>query len=75
MKKRCTKIYAIYKGETFLTEGNVKECSAFLKVKERTIYYLATKTYKKRIASKRKNGEERKPLLAICIGNVKEEEK
>lgn len=66
-------IYAIYKGENFLTEGTVKECAEFLKVKPSTIYYLACKTNWKRMEGKRKNGKERNRLLGIIIGNIKEE--
>lgn len=40
--------YAIYKGDDFLFMGTKKECSDYLNVKESTIFYYTTPTYKKR---------------------------
>lgn len=40
--------YAIYKGDDFLFMGTKKECSDYLNVKESTISYYTTSTYKKR---------------------------
>lgn len=49
MKKN---IYALYKGDTFLDLGNIKELAEKFKVKEETLYWYATSTYKKRIKDK-----------------------
>lgn len=54
------KIYAVYKGEKFLCEGTAKECANYLDVKEATIRFWNTRTYKKRIKN-----EENKRTLAI----------
>lgn len=43
------KEYAIYKGEECLAIGTIKELAKKLKVKERTIYFYTTPTYKKRV--------------------------
>lgn len=44
MKKQ----YALYKGDNFLMMGTIKELAVKRKVKERTIYFYLTPTYKKR---------------------------
>lgn len=42
------KIYAIYKGDTFLDIGTLKELAKKFNVKEKTIYFYSTEVYKKR---------------------------
>ena len=42
------KIYAIYKGDDFLFEGNIKECSKYFKVKESTVGFWHSPANKKR---------------------------
>lgn len=42
------KHYAIYKGDTFLFEGTVRECAEYFNVKEKTIYFLSTPSQHKR---------------------------
>lgn len=61
------KIYAVYKGEEFLCEGTSKECAEKLNVKIDTIHYWNSKANKKRIASKRINGENRQCKMAFVI--------
>lgn len=41
-------VYALYKGDTFLELGTAKELANYLNVKESTIRFYITKTYKKR---------------------------
>ncbi len=58
------KIYAVYKGEKNLIDGTAKECADFLGVKESTVRFWNTKTYKKRIEKiKTKNNT----MLSIVI--------
>lgn len=45
---------AVYKGDTFLTLGTVKECADYLGMKEETLKFYLTHTYRKRL-EKRKN--------------------
>lgn len=40
--------YALYKGDEFLTLGSIKELALYLGVKERTIHFYSTPTYRKR---------------------------
>lgn len=47
-KKKIPKRYAIYKGETFLFEGTVKECAEHFNVKEKTVYFWTSPALKKR---------------------------
>ena len=42
------KSFAIYKGDKFLFVGTKKECATFLNVKEKTIQFYTTKTYRNR---------------------------
>lgn len=57
------KDYAIYKGDEFLFLGKVKECAEFLDIEPSSIMFLATPSYRKRLA-KRKT---RNPLIVIKI--------
>ncbi len=54
--------YAIYKGDKFLFLGNKKECAKYLKVKEKTISFYTTPTYKKRI-----NNDYNNRIIAIKV--------
>ncbi len=42
------KMYALYHGDNILTIGTIKELAKYLGVKERTIKFYSTPTYKKR---------------------------
>lgn len=55
------KEYAIYKGEECLAIGTIKELAKKLKVKERTIYFYTTATYKKRV----KAGKNRREIIIL----------
>ena len=48
-------IYALYKGDTFLFVGTKRECALYLGVKEKTISWLTTPTYNKRIKNEDHN--------------------
>ena len=50
---RKEKIYALYKGEEFLTEGTAKEIAEEMGIHINTLYYYATSYYRRRL-SKRK---------------------
>lgn len=47
---------AVYKGDTFIYVGTVKECATHLNVKPETIQYYLTDSYARKLA-KRKNSE------------------
>lgn len=51
----------MYKGEECLAIGTIKELAEKLKVKEKTIYFYTTPTYKKRI----KKSKNRRELVRI----------
>lgn len=51
MKKPKTE-YALYKGDDMLGIGTIKELAAELGIKESTVRYYMTPTYKKRSRSK-----------------------
>lgn len=55
------KEYALYKGEECLAIGTLKEIAKKMNVKERTIYFYTTLTYKKRS----KKGKNRRKLIKI----------
>lgn len=58
-------IYALYKGEKFITEGTKQEIAEYIGVKVNTISFLATNVYLKRMtASKHKY---KKPNYLILI--------
>ena len=42
------RIYALYKGDNYLTDGTKKELAEYLKVKIRTIEFYLSPTYAKR---------------------------
>ena len=50
MKK---KEYALYKGDTYLFGGTIKELAEYLKVKEHTIRFYTTPCYLKRIDNRK----------------------
>lgn len=43
-----SKLYAVYKGDTFITVGTIKEIAKELNVKETTVRYWSAPAYKKR---------------------------
>ena len=51
------KIYALYKGEECLGIGTIKELAKELNVKEDTIRFYTTPTYKKRVKKSKKRRE------------------
>lgn len=55
------KVYAMYKGEECLAIGTIKELAEKLGVKEDTIYFYTTPTYKKRV----KKGKNRRVLVRV----------
>src|SRR5699024_6685922 len=46
--KRCSTIYAYYKGDEYQRSGTIKELAEYYGVKEGTIRYYASPTYAKR---------------------------
>ena len=42
------KMYALYHGDNILTIGTIKELAKYLNVKDRTIKFYSTPTYRKR---------------------------
>lgn len=55
------KEYALYKGEECLAIGTIREIAKKMNVKERTIYFYTTPTYKKRV----KAGKNRRELVTL----------
>ena len=47
-KPRNNPDYALYKGDTFIMIGKIKEIAEYLGVSERTVHFYATPTYMKR---------------------------
>ena len=45
--------YALYKGNDLLSIGTIKEIADQLKIKEKTVYYYKTPTYKKRTSEEK----------------------
>lgn len=61
MKKNKERVYALYKKEECLAIGTTKELSEQLNVKEKTIKFYLTNTYKKRA----KKGINRRELIRV----------
>jgi len=61
MKNKKEKVYALYKQENCLGIGTIKELSEELNVKEKTIKFYRTPTYKKRV----KKGINRRELIRV----------
>lgn len=59
--KKIKKIYALYKGDNYITDGTIEELAEYLKVKPSTIRFYTTPTYKKRM-----NLEN--AINVVCIG-------
>jgi hypothetical protein len=55
---------AVYKGDTFLTLGTVKECADYLGMKEETLKFYLTPTYRKRLEKRKKS---KNPIIVIRI--------
>ena len=47
-KPRKNPDYALYKGDTFIMIGTIKEIAWYLGVSERTVHFYASPTYMKR---------------------------
>jgi len=47
------KEYALYKGEDLLCMGTIKEISTIQEVKQSTIMFYQTKSYKKRLTNRK----------------------
>ena len=55
------KQYAVYKGEECLAIGNIYQLAKKLNIKERTIRFYLTPTYKKRV----KKSKNRRELIEV----------
>lgn len=54
-------IYAVYKGEEFITEGTREEICERLHIKKNTFYYYRSKFWHKRF----KNGKNHRAIIKI----------
>lgn len=48
-----TNEYALYKGNYLLSIGTIKEIADHLKIKEKTVHYYKTPSYKKRTSEEK----------------------
>ena len=46
---------AVYKGETIIAAGTIKECAAKLGIQPETIYFYLMPSYKRRVANRKKS--------------------
>ena len=53
------RIYALYKGDEYITSGTTREIAADRNVKLKMIERMLTPTYRKQCAEKRKDGSQR----------------
>lgn len=72
MSKTNKYIYAVYKGDKFITEGTAEECAEYCKVTITTIYCWACKLHSKRMSKKRLDGKPRNAKIAFVIGSEEE---
>ena len=55
------KIYAVYKGEEFITTGTLRELAAYFGIKQQTIKFMTTPAYKRRC----KDGKNRREVFLL----------
>jgi hypothetical protein len=65
MKKKY--IYALYKGDKFITEGTKEEIAKVQGCKVKTISFLGTNVYKKRMAANKYKYKKPNHLILIRI--------
>jgi mannitol/fructose-specific phosphotransferase system IIA component len=46
--------YAVYKGDSLIVIGTIKECAEHMGVLQKTVRYYLTPTYEKRLAKRKK---------------------
>ena len=61
---RKPNIYALYKGDKFITEGTKKEIAEYTGLKVKTLSYYCTNAYLKRM-EQRKWGKDFKEMIKI----------
>lgn len=61
MPKTSLKIYAVYKGEEFITTGTIPQLAAYFGVTQGTIRYMTTPAYRRRC----KGGKNRRELFLL----------
>lgn len=47
--------YAVYKGDTFIFAGTVKECADYLGIQQRSFRWYLTPSYQKRLSKRKKS--------------------
>lgn len=62
-----TNIYALYKGDEFIIDGTTKKIAELLGIKERTLMFYKSPSYKKRGAKIRKRNRYELVLLERSI--------
>ena len=67
------KVFAVYRGDTFIDVGTLKELSPRLRAKESTIRYYTSQAYRNKLA-KRNNGQYDTQLVAISFYEDEESE-
>ena len=58
--------YALYKGETFVTSGTMKEISEEVNTPVTTLRYYLSNVHKKRLAGRKKQGNDAR--IMVCLG-------
>lgn len=59
-------IYALYKGEKYVTSGTMKEISEEVDTPVTTLYYYLSNVHKRRLAGRKKQGKDAR--IMVCIG-------
>jgi len=54
-----TRIFALYKGDTYITQGTIREIAKYRGCTKRTISFYLTDSYKKRLKNMEKNRKRR----------------
>jgi squalene cyclase len=54
-----TRIFALYKGDTYITQGTIREIAKYRGCTERTISFYLTDSYQKRLKNMEKNRKRR----------------
>lgn len=52
--KKGEKVYALYKGDTFITLGTLREIADEIGIKYSSVQYFLTNTYRKKILNRKK---------------------
>lgn len=70
MRRRRTKVFAAYRGDTYLMTGTKFQLAEYLGVEPDTIKWYSTPSYRKRVEDR---GQKEKRIIVVPVYNDEEE--